>query len=551
MTLTDIFNFFKPGKTDSAQVAKLSDNWERLDGLLAATPETVNGVAVTGGTRNIQVDEVPLADNLTSDKTQYSQGYFIERTSGGSAPIEDGSGTLVSIMGNQTHTGVVNESITLTVTPAEREEGVDPITATIDNDTFKSQVTTSGTTSFFYSSGWNLDPATYGITVTGTPINGDAMSVVYVVGNRGTIHTATPSSFVSTGWNLYNNTDGYAKVVDYSELYGYAIDGSYTLLEFATTINGARSTITVVDGNFAVTADGYVFVTGGDATTCIYPTWSDWQGGYSGTFQAYTASTIDISSVMVNFGAGLCRIGSVYDEINFNLQTAISRIQRLAYTEENLAAVIESGVDYDADTSYIYAVRQTPVEYSFDISGIYTVSDHGIEYFNGTSVACEVIALYGNNLKNKLEVDVLTKSQDVLSDFSQITSSDTDKALSAAAGKELNDHIGSYGETDLLCSSFGTSSTDALSIASGKKFSDYRYVYIVLWFNRTNTSAAQNMASSFVPMDLYKTFATASVARCYYTNDGYHIAGSKYLTDTTCTAFVSNTNDECRVYGIK
>ena len=51
------------------------------------------------------------------------------------------------------------------------------------------------------------------------------------------------------------------------------------------------------------------------------------------------------------------------------------------------------------------------------------------------------VVLYGNNLKNKLEVDVLTKSEDVMSVFSTISTTDTDKALSAAAGKELYDHI--------------------------------------------------------------------------------------------------------------
>ena len=46
--------------------------------------------------------------------------------------------------------------------------------------------------------------------------------------------------------------------------------------------------------------------------------------------------------------------------------------------------------------------------------------------------------IYGNNLKNKLERDVVTKSADIVNGF---TSTATDKALSAAAGKDLNDHI--------------------------------------------------------------------------------------------------------------
>lgn len=437
--LTDIFNFFKPQKTDPAAIGQLSDNWNKLDGLLADTPETVNNTPVTEGTRNIQIDEVPLATNLSSDETQFNQGTFIERTSGGSSSIAEGDADLVSVLGTMVHTGFVPESIVMTVTPAEREEGVAPITATIDNDIFKSQVSTSGTTTFTYTTDWNLDPTTYGITVDGEPINGDVITVVYVVGNRGTITTASPTSFNSTGWNLFDYSAGYAKVVYYSDEYGYEIDGAYTSLAFASTVTGTQTPISVVDGNFTVPSDGYVFVTGGNSTTtCIYPTWSDWIGGHTGSFEAYTVDTIDITSIMANFTAGLCRVGTVADEINFNLQTAISRIQRLAYTAENLADVIASGVDYEADTNYIYAVRQSPVTYSFELDGTYTVSDHGIEYFTGTTVPCEVLIIYGNNLKNKLERDVLTKSQDLVNN---LTTNDPDKALSAAMGYSLNGNI--------------------------------------------------------------------------------------------------------------
>lgn len=436
--LTDIFHFFKPQKTDPAAIGQLSSNWESLDGILANTPETINNTPVDEGTRNITISEVPLADNLTSDKTQFNQGTYIERTSGGTAPIQDGDASLVSIGGARIHTGVIPESIEMTVSPAEREQGVEPITATIDEDAFKQEVSTSGTTTFFYSGGWNLDPATYGITVNGTAINGDTITVVYVVGNRGTITTASPTTFNSTGWNLYDNSVGYAKVVYYSDEYGYGIEGSYVSLEFATTPSGTRTPLSVYDDNFIVPSDGYVFVTGGDSTTCIFPTWSDWVEGHPGSYESYSVDTIDFSSVMVNFPAGLCAVGNVTDEINFNLQVGISRIERLAYTEENLEIVIESGRDYEADTNYIYVVRESPVTYSFTIDGNYEVSDHGIEYLTGTTVACGMVSLYGNNLKNKLERDVVTKSQDIVNN---LNSTATDKVLSAYQGKVLGDSV--------------------------------------------------------------------------------------------------------------
>ena len=123
---------------------------------------------------------------------------------------------------------------------------------------------------------------------------------------------------------------------------------------------------------------------------------------------------------MVSFTAGLCAIGEVRDELNFNIQKAYSRIDRMAYTAENLAAVIATGRAYDTDTNYIYVVRETPVEYSFSIDGTYSVSDHGIEYFTAsttTPVICET--LYGENLKEKLRTDVLTISQQTLSSSQQ------------------------------------------------------------------------------------------------------------------------------------
>ena len=318
-------------------------------------------------------------------------------------------------------TGYVAESLNMTVTPAEREVGVDPITATIDRDTFVAEVTSSGTVTLTYTTDWSADPATYGITVTGTPISGDEITVVYVKENRGTIIAAEPTSFVSTGWNLYNHTAGYARVYKYSEEYGFKISGTYTTLKFAPTLTGDQVTINPDEGAFDLpdgATDGYLFVTGGNATnTAIWMTWSDWtETANGGTFKAYSETSIDLTGVMVSFPAGLCRIGNVFDEINLNTLQAISRIEQMEYTEENLASVIASGVAYDTDSDYIYAERTTPVVTSISLSNQYTVSDHGLEMFNGTSVPLTASSLYGQDLKGKLMRDVLTVSQQTLTD---------------------------------------------------------------------------------------------------------------------------------------
>lgn len=440
--LTPFFNLFKPVKTDPAAISKLDENMDIIDTEMHRPPLTVNETEPDEN-RNITIDVVPLADNLTSDAAQINMGTYIVRASGGSASIADGEAWLSSVRGNQVKTGYVPESLNMTVTPAAREEGEDPISATIDRDTFVEYVTTSGTITMTFTTAWNADPATYGITVTGTPVSGDQIVVVYVKENRGTITTATPTSFISTGWNLYNHAAGYARVVDYSDEYGFMIEGTYTELKFAETLSGEQQTIVPIDGYFTVPSDGFVFVAGGNATdTEIWMTWADWtEEPNDGVFEPYSQTTVDLSGVMVNFPDGLMRIGNYYDEIDLNTQRGYSRVQKLEYTAENLANVIASGVPYDTDAGYIYAVRVAPVTYSISLSGEYTVSDHGTEMFLGTNIDVTATSLYGDDLKGKLQRDVVTISQQTLTSAQQAQIRTNISAASQADVNTLNDNF--------------------------------------------------------------------------------------------------------------
>ena len=410
--LTPFFNLIKPAKTDPAAISQLSDNMDIIDTEMHRPPLSTNGIFPDPTTRDLTLNEVPLAANLSSDEAQSSFGTYVERSSGGSAAVANGNAWLVTIKGNSVKTGYVAESLNMTIAYAERQEGEDVITATINRDTFVAYVSVSGTTTLSYTTEWSANPALYGVTVSGTPIYGDVITIVYVKENRGTIASASPSSFNSTGWNLYDDSTGYARIVKYSDEYGYCIAGTYSLLEFAATLNGTRTTVSPVNGYFNVPSNGFVFVTGGnDVDTEIYMTWSDWTDPADHpAFEAYAVDTISVASIMVNFPYGLMSVGAVQDEINLNAQTAISRIVRMAYTAENLETVIESGLDYDTDENYIYAVRETPVTTSISLDGEYTVSDHGIEFFAGTTVPAETETLYGQDLKGKLRRDVLTIS---------------------------------------------------------------------------------------------------------------------------------------------
>lgn len=431
----------------------------RLKNYFVQIKDAVRSVNNTDPDANgdIHIGRVDFAGELESSSTQSSTAEYTMRTAGGTASIEDGDAWLVSIQGKSVHTGVVEEVLEMNVIPISQEE---PITATIDRDTFVSYVQVSDVITLTYTTAWSANPALYGITVTGTPEAGDQIVVNYTKGDRGTISVADPDSFVATGWNLYNHTAGCARVVKYSDDYGYRIDGTYTALQFSATAEGTKSTITPVSGAFTVPSNGYVWVTGGNSSdTAVYLTWSDWTEGHDGSFAAYNATTIPLTTLMTaSFPYGLCQVGTARDEINLSLATATRRIDRMAYTEENIAAAEASGREYDADEDYIYIVLANPVTTAIELDGSYTSSDHGIEYFDGTDVDVLAHSLYGSSLKNKLERDVLTVSQQTLTDAEQAQVRTNIGAGSAAdvAGKAPKFFFGS---SDTIASMYSALST--------------------------------------------------------------------------------------------
>ena len=409
---------------------------------IADAVKSVNG-NLPDGNGDISIENVDFATDLESSSTQYSEGTYIDRTSGGSASIKDGDAWLVSIKGNAVHTGKVTEVLDLQVVSEE----ADPITATIDPDTFKAEVTEDATITLTYTTEWSANPATYGVTVTGTPVNGDQIVITYVKEELGTITVSNPTKFVATGWNLfnYNNGNGYARVIKYHPDYGFRIEGAYTAVQFSPTFDGERQSVTVTNGNFNIPEDGYLFVTGGNSsTTAIFMTWSDWTEGYKwdgeqeGAFSAYSEFVIDLSGLFGEnkpFPYGLLAVGSVRDEINLNNGQAISRVQRLAYTESNLETAQQSGREYDYDGNYIYLARASAVTTAISISREYQVSDHGMEIFD-TDVPVLAQSIYGASLKNKLERDVLTKSQ---------------QTLTAGEQSQVRENIGAITNDDVLC----------------------------------------------------------------------------------------------------
>lgn len=365
---------------------------------------------------NVQLTEVPAAQNLTSDSSQAVVGAFILRTTGGSRSVGSGDAQIQEIRGAMQHTGEVQEVLDISV---PEESG---ITADVDGDTWKEEIDESGTYVFSYDgsvwklSGDTVDLGDYGITVEGTPENGDTVTVTYVKEDRGLITPATPTAFRATGWNLFNPSVGYARVAGYDG--AYHVGGAYTALQFSATLNGEKSALTVQNGSFTVPGDGFVWVTGGNATTTYITTeWTDWTTGPTVDWAAYQETVISLAAVMsANFPNGLLAVGAIYDSISIDQGRAISRIERLDWDEDTLADIIEEGRAYDADENYIYVVRTSPVTTTISLNGQFTANDHGIEIIDGTEVAPVAMILYGQNLKAKLVNDVLTISAQQLTD---------------------------------------------------------------------------------------------------------------------------------------
>lgn len=395
---------------------------------------------------NVQIVRVPMADNFTSDESHVVSGTFIERTTGGDSSITDGNAYLGVLYGNSVRTGYTAETKNLETVLVERTDDSQPMTAEINWDTFRTAVNGISTNkTFSYTSVWNENPETYGITVGGTPKNGDVINVYFIAENRGTIANATPETFNSTNWNLYDNETGYAKVLKYSDVHGFKIGGTYTGVSFSATVDGDKTVITPdSNGLFTIPSDGYVFVTGGnDTDTYVLMTWSDWENGYTGDFLTKNISTIDFSEVMENvFPFGLCAIGIVTDEINFNDRVATIRIARVAYSTENRIVAENSGRDFIYDANWIYSVKETPEKVRFNVDNDLVVYDHGVEYFTGTEVPLTAFQLFGQNLKDKLRREVVAVTpQNFSASQKQIARENIEAAWNSEVIKSINNKV--------------------------------------------------------------------------------------------------------------
>ena len=380
---------------------------------------SVNGVTADNE-GDITLETVPLSVDLSSDRNTSVTGTFIARTTAGAASIANGAAKLEKILGHNNHEGFVAEVLDMEVIPMFREDA-DPIEATIDRAAFIAEVSADADITLVYTTEWSESPASYGITVTGVPIAGDQIRVHYIKEERGTItqafDTEGDKAFIATGWNLYDHDNGWARVAVYN--YKYKIGGAYNTIRFKDDPSMETSYAVAVDANglFTVPRDGYIILTGGnDEDTYITTAWTDWTDGYIGAFQTYTETEIDLSSILANMPYGLCSAGSVCDEIDFSAGTITQRIGRVAYSDQARQEAEESGRAYEFDEDWIYfELAPADIQTStFVQDPTFTADSHGIEYFTNTNAGATLTASYKESLKDKLQRDVVTISQQTL-----------------------------------------------------------------------------------------------------------------------------------------
>ena len=145
--------------------------------------------------------------------------------------------------------------------------------------------------------------------------------------------------------------------------------------------------------------------------------------------------------------------------------------------------------------------------HSIDVSGAYTANQHGIEYFVGSSIAAEAQTIYGMNLKNKLERDVLTISQQTLNNGEQAQVRKNIGAISSADVQKVSvPNNSSVIVTDVSVATATDTTISAITLNKGINLC----IFTINWASNANG---------------YRTAWVAS------TNDGGHLNLASRVTD--------------------
>lgn len=448
----------------------------RLSNQVSNNVSSVNSV-LPDENGNVVINRVALSDNIYASDNNEVFSKYIHRTSAGGADIESGVAELDYIRGNISITNRVKEVINITAssehTPEEGEVYT-PISAEISGNIWRTSAygTTSGNYTFIYDStisAWTDQNtlktvllSNLGILVSGDLFTGDKIVVSYTKAEKGNIAFPKPISFTATGLNQFdknstniipnytiNMTTGlieasngsyvcYCKAPYVSDGTGYiAYDSNSTLTGIAySSVEPSAGKLVDISGSVLTSQlstctfdpsdnTGYILISCTDYSgLCIHPRWS---GLYDTVYEDYKYDQIVFPTKDINGNSlplatyGLPALNSIKDELNLGIRQYIKRVEVVNYSDDKLEEIQAMGIDYDYDNTYIVYILPNPITYKLEstISGIYTVNDYGTERFEleaNNNVPVYALHLYGQNLKDKLRRDVVTISQQNLTD---------------------------------------------------------------------------------------------------------------------------------------
>lgn len=135
----------------------------------------------------------------------------------------------------------------------------------------------------------------------------------------------------STGYNAYNPTTGFARVIRFNGERGgnngYELNGAYTAVKFALDADDLDEGITLTPETYVTERgdtvvricppeNGYVKISGGNDTTCLHLIWSGNRSGRNYAYAPYSVDSIDVSpDGLCDWSDGALACNGVYDEI--------------------------------------------------------------------------------------------------------------------------------------------------------------------------------------------------------------------------------------------
>lgn len=349
---------------------------------------------------NVELTKVPLSDNLyTSDMViDDPESGYVFRTTGGDASVTNGEGYLSRIRG---------------------------LTETVDG------VLVSAKPTAFVSHGFNqFKPSD---VLGGYAKFNETGKIVVDTTNAFKIAYAHVAGGLSKGYTVHATEGAVTRVGWCSSIPSIGSTARFVELEATedSTVDGCKNYKFTAFGNGELFDDGYFCIeTTSIEKMSVHPHWSgpaNWRDEGLEDYVEYSSSTVLIPTVNSE-GAelpiaeyGIPSVGAVCDEFDFDAKKYYKRIGFKTFSAENIEYVKSYGTEYvDDGVASIYYVLKEADRVVFDLpnsfSNLVTVCDYGTEEFIGSSVSVRAKMSYLPNLRDKLRTDVVTISEQNLTE---------------------------------------------------------------------------------------------------------------------------------------